>query len=72
MTHLARLRSDLRECSLAVEQPLADWQADSPRLQSEHFIEAAIRRAPVFTGVSRFSGGYSVRPRSANRGLRPQ
>jgi hypothetical protein len=32
VTYLARLRSDLRAFSLAIERPLTDWQADSLRL----------------------------------------
>jgi hypothetical protein len=29
MTDLAHLRSDVRAFAAAIEQPLADWQADS-------------------------------------------
>jgi hypothetical protein len=45
MTDLARLRSDLREFSLAIEQPLADWQAVSLALDRRTTVIVAPRES---------------------------
>jgi hypothetical protein len=45
MTDLARLRSDLRTFSLAIEQPLADWQAASLALESRTTVVVGPRQS---------------------------
>jgi hypothetical protein len=45
MTNLAWLRADLRTFSLAIEQPLSEWQAASLALQTRTTVIVAPRRS---------------------------
>jgi hypothetical protein len=43
MTDFGRLRSDLRAFSVAIEQPLAEWQAESLALEQRTSVVVAPR-----------------------------
>jgi len=62
MSALARLRRDLRTFSLAIEQPLAGWQADSLDLERRTTVVA-----PRQSGKSRTLAVASGRPRRTSR-----
>lgn len=46
------LRSDLHAFSLAIEQPLADWQAESPTLERGTTVLVAPRQLGIVFGPS--------------------
>jgi hypothetical protein len=62
MTDLARLRSDLRAFSRAIEQPLTDWRAESFSLERRTTALVVSMRCP--TRSSR-SGYRNTRARPA-------
>jgi hypothetical protein len=53
MSDLAQLRSDLLAFSVAVEQPLADWQADSLALEFRTTVLVAPRQSGKSRSLSR-------------------